>query len=50
MAVSARVETGLLARSLPIGTKTQHTGSARLVEPMDRRDALCPPPKIQTSN
>ena len=45
-----RVETGLLARTLPIVTKEHanaHRRCLRLVEPTDRRDALCPSPKIQ---
>ena len=45
-----RVETGLLARTLPIVTKEHanaHRRCLQLVEPTDRRDALCPSPKIQ---
>jgi len=45
-----RVDTGLLARTLPSGTKEHantHERCLLLVEPTDRRDALCPSAKIQ---
>ena len=45
-----RVDTGLLARGLPIGAMEHakaHRRCLRLCEPTDRRDALCSSPQVQ---
>ena len=50
MAVSAVWRLACLLSPIPIGTKEHaktHRRCLRLVEPTDRRDALCSSPKIQ---